>query len=113
METMNEEENWRREYPEGSLGWKTNNKIDAVVEHAVKSGRILMFLFVVLFTPAVIEIAAYPHGPFFAWRLAFDGVNSAQWNMVIYVVVLLMLAGAFFYCAVWLELENRKTDSEN
>lgn len=61
---MNEEENWKREYPEGSLGWKINNKIDAVVEHAVKSGRIFMFLFVVLFTPAVIEIAAYPHGPF-------------------------------------------------
>lgn len=77
---MNEEENWKREYPEGSLGWKINNKIDAVVEHAVKSGRILMFLFVVLFTPAVIESAAYPHGPFFAWRFAFDGVNLAQWN---------------------------------
>lgn len=93
------EEDWEHDYPEGSLGWKINNKIDAVVANPSKSSKVFMVLFAVFFAPVVVEIVFYPRSPFFLWRLAVDGVKLAQWNMVVYVVSLLMFAGAFLYCA--------------
>jgi hypothetical protein len=91
------EEDWEHEYPEGSLGWKINRKIDAIEEHALKSGTILLVLFAVLFVPAIVEIVLYPRGPFFVWQLGFGGVESAKANLVCYVVGLLLFVVPFFY----------------
>ena len=91
------EDNWEHEYPEGSLGWKINRKIDAIEEHALKSGAVFAFLFAVFFVPAIFEIVLFPRGSFFVWRFGLDGYSLAGWNMVCYVVALLIFAGAFFY----------------
>jgi hypothetical protein len=115
---LSEDEDWEHPYPEGSTGWKINRKIDAIEEHALKSGAVFMFLFVVFLVPAVVEIVIYantfpyPTSPFFLWRLAHDGFMLAQWNMLLYVVSLLTFAGAFFYFAVrllWRGLKMRKS----
>jgi hypothetical protein len=104
------EEDRENDYPEGSLGWKINHKIDAIEAKPLKSGAVFMLLFVAFFTPALVEILLYPRSPFFLWRLGFDGFKLAQWNMVVYVVVLLMFAGAFLYRGVrliWHGLRQR------
>ena len=45
------EENWEHEYPEDSLGWKINRKLDSIEEHALKSGAVFRVLFIAFFTP--------------------------------------------------------------
>lgn len=95
------EEDWDAEYPEGSLGWKINCKIDAIEEHALKSGAVFAVLFAVFFVPAIVEIVAYPFSPFFMWQRAIGVYLSlARWNTTLYFVTLLMFAGAFFYYAI-------------
>jgi hypothetical protein len=64
----------------------------------LKSGAVFAVLFAVFFTPAFIEILLYPRSPFFMWQRAIGNpLDLAQWNMVVYVVALLMFAGAFLY----------------
>jgi hypothetical protein len=106
------EEDWEHEYPEGSTGEKINRKIDAIEAKPLKSGAVFMLLFVAFFAPALVEILLYPRGPFFVWRVGLDGYISAQYNMVFYVVFLLMLAGAFLYFGaslLWRGLKMRKS----
>jgi hypothetical protein len=91
------EEDRENEYPEGSLGWKINRKLDAIYEKPLKSGAVFMLLFVAFFTPALVEILLYPHSPFFIWCLGLGAYNVAQWNMVVYIVVWLIFAVSFFY----------------
>jgi hypothetical protein len=98
------EEDWELEYPESSFGWKINRRLDAIEEHALKSGAVFMLLFAVFFVPAIVEIAFYvstipKRSPFFDWLRFAMGMNYnlAGYYMVVYVVTLLMFAGAFFY----------------
>jgi hypothetical protein len=91
------EEDRENDYPEGSLGWKINRKLDAIYAKPLKSGAVFMLLFVAFFTPALVEILLYPRSPFFIWCLGLGAYNVAQWSMVVYVVTLWMFAGAFFY----------------
>lgn len=106
---MRDEEDWEHEYPEGSLGWRINRKIDVIEEHALKSGAVFALLSVVFFIPTLIEILLYPLGPFLMWRIGLEAYNLAQWNMVIYIVSLLMFAGAFFYFGARLLWRGFKT----
>jgi hypothetical protein len=116
---MSEEEDWEHPYPEGSLGWKINRKIDAIVRHPFKSGAVFMILFAAFFTPAAIELTLYftsfpnPSSPFFDWQIAVGNpLNLARWNMTLYFVTLLMFAGAFFYIGarlIWRGLKTRKS----
>jgi hypothetical protein len=111
MRAMSDEE-WEHEYPEESLGWKINSKIGAIEAKPLKSGAVFMLLFVACFTPALVEILLYPYSPFFVWQVGLDGYISAQCNMVVYVVVLLMFASVFLYCGVrllWRGLKMRKS----
>jgi hypothetical protein len=114
-----EEEDWEHEYPEGSLGWKINRKIDAIEGQALKSGAVFLAIFAALFTPGVIEIAAYwstfpnPSSPFFDWLRFARGLSYslAGYYMVVYVVTLLIFAGGFLYYGVrlvWHGLKTRK-----
>jgi hypothetical protein len=106
---MNEEEDWDHEYPEGSFGWNINNKIDAIGAKPLKSGAVFMFLFTVFFVPTVVEIVFHPNSTFFMWRIGKDAYNLAQWNMVVYIVTLLMFAGAFLYFGARLLWDGGKT----
>jgi hypothetical protein len=105
------EEDRENDYPEGSLGWKINRKLDAIYAKPLKSGAVFMLLFVAFFTPALVEILLYPRSPFFIWCLGLGAYNVAQWNMVVYVVVLLMLAGAFLHRGVRLIWQGLKQQS--
>lgn len=46
---MNEGEDWDHEYPEGSFGWKINNKVDAIGAKPSKSCAVLMHLLTLCF----------------------------------------------------------------
>jgi hypothetical protein len=95
------EEDREHEYPEGSLGWKINRKLDAIVSKPLKSGTVFLAVYAVLFAPAVIEIALYwsafpsPSSPFFDWLRFVRGVSYslAGYYMVVYVVTLLVRYG--------------------
>jgi len=112
-DTENKEYN-EQDYPEGTLGWKVSKNLAAVEEHALKSGIVLLSFAAILLLPAIIEIIYYSvhmHGPFLTWRAGVEPYSLAQWNMVVYVVVLLMFVSAFFYFGtrlVWLGLHQRK-----
>jgi hypothetical protein len=114
---MSEEEDWEHEYPEGSLGWRINRKLEAIEVHALKSGAVFALLFVTFFTPAAIEIATYPNSPFFTWQLSIGTYLAlAQWNTTVYFVSLLMFAGAFFYISarlVWHGWKSVKDDQQS
>jgi hypothetical protein len=108
-----EEEDWEHPYPEGSLGWRINRRLDAIVRHPFKSGAVFMLLFVAFFTPAAVEIATYPNSPFFNWQLSIGTYLAlAQWNTTVYFVLLLMFAVPFFYISarlLWRGLKKRKS----
>jgi len=103
-----------QDYPEGTLGWKANKKLAAVEEHALKSGIVCISFALILLLPAIIEILYYSmnmHGPLLTWRAGVEPYSLAQWHMVVYVVVLLMLVSVFFYFGtrlVWKGLHQRK-----
>ena len=111
------EEDSENDYPEGSLGWKINRKLDAVVSKPLKSGTVFLAVFAALFAPAVIEIALYwsgfpsPSSPFFDWLRFVRGMSYslAGYYMVVYVVTLLMFAGGFLYYGVRLVRCGLKT----
>jgi hypothetical protein len=117
------EEDRENDYPEGSLGWRINRKLDAIGSKPLKSGTVFLAISAVLFAPAVIEIVLYwsafpsPSSPFFDWLRFVRGTSYslAGYYMVVYVVTLLMFAGGFFcygarlLCYGW---DSRKIEME-
>jgi hypothetical protein len=97
--------NWEHEYPPGSLGYKINRKIDAVEEHALKSGKIFLSIFAVLFATVVIEVLVHP---FQLWREGLEPYNLAMYHTILYAVTLLFIGGFFFYYGVRLVWHGRK-----
>jgi hypothetical protein len=92
-----EEEDWEHEYPEGSLGWKINRKIDAIEEHALKSGAIFLSISTVLFSPVVVE---YLYHPFQIWLEGIEVYSLAMWNTIVYAFAFLVIGSLFFYYGV-------------
>jgi hypothetical protein len=111
------EEDGEDEYPEGSLGWKINRKLDAIDSKPLKSGTVFLAISSVLFAPAVIEIALYwsafpsPSSPFFDWLRFVRGMSYslAGYYTVVYIVTLLMFAGGFLYYVMRLIRYGLKT----
>ena len=114
MESRKNKEYAEQDYPEGTLGWKASRKLAAVEEHALKSGMACLSCATFLLLPALIEILYYSmnlHGPLLTWRAGLEPYSLAQWHMVVYVVVLLMFASAFFYYGtglVWKHHQHKK-----
>ncbi len=92
-----EEEDWEHEYPEGSLGWKINRKIDAIEAQPLKSGAAFLSIFAVLFAPVVVEVFFHP---FQKWLEGFQTYGLAFYNAQLYAVMLLFIGGFFFYFGV-------------
>jgi len=97
VRTVSEEEDWEHEYPEGSLGWKINRKIDAIEAQPLKSGAVFLFIFAAFFTPVVVEIFFHP---FQTWLEGFQTYSLAFYNALQYAVILLFIGGFFFYYGV-------------
>jgi tryptophan-rich sensory protein len=65
-----------------------------------KIGAVLLIAFVVLFVPPLVDVILYlfgSYGPFLVWRVAFEEIKLAKWQMVCYVVFLWVFAFSFLY----------------
>jgi hypothetical protein len=96
MLAMGEERGWEDDYPEGSAGWKFNQKMEAIEKHALKAGSIFLSAFAILMLIVFVE-ATCEYGPFFLWRLSIEPYNLAFYNTVVYGIILLILGSFFFY----------------
>ena len=107
------EEDWEHPYPEVSLGYKINKKIDAIEAQALKSGAIFLSIFAVLVSPVVVEVL---YQPFLKWREGIEAYSSAVWNTLLYSVALLAVGSWFFYYGVrlvWRGWKQRTTASKH
>jgi len=93
---MGEERGWEDDYPEGSAGWKFNQKMEAIEKHALKAGTIFLIIFTLLLVIVIVE-SLLEYGPFFLWRLSVEPYNLALYDTVVYGIILLIFASAFFY----------------